>query len=581
MKCQKCGSDNREGIRFCEECGAKLELECSDCKAKIPLGKKFCGECGQDLTKPVKAPVINYSEPQSYTPKFLADKILTTRSSIEGERKLVTVLFADVANFTSIAEKLDPEEVHQLMNNCFKILMDEIHTYEGTINQFTGDGIMALFGAPVAHEDHAQRGCYAALSIQRAIGEYGKIIKKDLDIHFKLRIGLNSGPVIVGSIGDDLRMDYTAVGDTTNLAARMESMARPGAVLISEATQRLVRDFFELKSMGKVEVKGKDKPQQAFELMRAGEVETRIEAAITKGLTRFIGRKNSMAALMQAFEKTISGAGQVIGIVGEAGVGKSRLLLEFRNFLLPTKFTFLEGRCLHYGGSMAYLPILDMLRSYFKLNETDQELVIKKKMKDKIFQLDNKLQGVLKPFEDLLSLKIVDEAYLDLEPKQKRAKLFEAIRDLLIRESQNRPLVLAVEDLHWIDKSSEQFLDYMIGWLANTRILLIILYRPEYTHTWGSKSYYNRIGLGQLTTKSSAELVQAILEGAKVVPELAELILSRTGGNPLFMEEVTYGLIENGSIKRKDNRYILSRKASVIFKCPKPSRVSLQPAWTG
>ena len=402
MKCPKCGSDNREGIRFCEECGAKLELECPDCKAKIPLGKKFCGECGHDLTRPVKPPIINYSEPQSYTPKFLADKILTTRSSIEGERKLVTVLFADVANFTSIAEKLDPEEVHQLMNNCFKILMDEIHTYEGTINQFTGDGIMALFGAPVAHEDHAQRGCYAALSIQRAIGEYGKIIKKDLDIHFKLRIGLNSGPVIVGSIGDDLRMDYTAVGDTTNLAARMESMARPGAVLISEATQRLVRDFFELKSMGKVEVKGKDKPQQAFELMRAGEVETRIEAAITKGLTRFIGRKNSMAALMQAFEKTISGAGQVIGIVGEAGVGKSRLLLEFRNFLLPTKFTFLEGRCLHYGGSMAYLPILDMLRSYFKLNETDQELVIKKKMKDKIFQLDNKLQGVLKPFEDLL-----------------------------------------------------------------------------------------------------------------------------------------------------------------------------------
>ena len=270
MKCPKCGSDNREGIRFCEECGAKLELECPDCKAKIPLGKKFCGECGYDLTKPVETPVINYSEPQSYTPKFLADKILTTRSSIEGERKLVTVLFADVANFTSIAEKLDPEEVHQIMDNCFKILMDEIHTYEGTINQFTGDGIMALFGAPVAHEDHAQRGCYAALSIQKAIGEYGKKVKRDVGIHFKLRIGLNSGPVIVGSIGDDLRMDYTAVGDTTNLAARMESMARPGTVLISEPTHRLVRDFFELKSMGKVEVKGKDKPQQAFELMRAG-----------------------------------------------------------------------------------------------------------------------------------------------------------------------------------------------------------------------------------------------------------------------------------------------------------------------
>jgi tetratricopeptide (TPR) repeat protein len=432
------------------------------------------------------------------------------------------------------------------MDNCFKILMDEIHTYEGTINQFTGDGIMALFGAPVAHEDHAQRGCYAALSIQKAIGGYGEKVNRDIGIPFKLRIGLNSGPVIVGSIGDDLRMDYTAVGDTTNLAARMESMARPGTVLISEPTHRLVRDFFELKPMGKVEVKGKYKPQQAFELMKAGEVETRIEAAVTKGLTRFIGRKNSMAALMQAYKKTKSGAGQVFGIVGEAGVGKSRLLLEFRNRLSRGEVSYLQGRCIHYGG------------------ETDQELVIKEKMKDKIFQLDDKLQGILPPFEDLLSLKVADEAYLDLEPKQKRARVFEAIRDLLIRESQHRPLILAVEDLHWIDKTSEQFFDYLIGWLANTRILLIILYRPEYTHTWGSKSYYNRIGLSQLTSKSSAELVQAILEGAKVIPELKELILSRTGGNPLFMEEFTHGLIENGYIQRQDNQYVLSRKASDI-----------------
>jgi class 3 adenylate cyclase/tetratricopeptide (TPR) repeat protein len=531
MKCPKCESDNREGIRFCEECGAKLELECPVCKAKIPLGKKFCGECGHDLTKPVEVQVINYSEPQSYTPKFLANKILTTRSSIEGERKLVTVLFADVADFTSIAEKRDPEEVHHLMDNCFKILMDKIHTYEGTINQFTG---------------------------------YSKKVQRDFGIHFKLRIGLNSGPVIVGSIGDDLRMDYTAVGDTTNLAARMESMARPGTVLISEPTYRLVRDFFELKSMGKVEVKGKDKPQQAFELMKAGEVETRIEAAVTKGLTRFIGRKNSMAALMQAYEKTKSGAGQVFGIVGEAGVGKSRLLLEFKNRISQEETTYLQGRCIHYGGSMAYLPILDILRSYFNLNETDRELIIKKKMKDKIHQLDDKLEGVLPPFEDLLSLDVLDEAYIDLEPKQKRARTFVAVRDLLIRESQNRLLVLAVEDLHWIDKTSEEFLDYLIGWLASARILLILLYRPEYTHSWGSKSYYNRIGLGQLTTKSSAELVQAILEGAEVAGELKKLILSRTGGNPLFMEEFTHGLMENGSIQRQDNQYVLRRKASEI-----------------
>ena len=231
MKCPKCECDNREGVKFCEECGAEIESFCPNCAAKIPAGKKFCGDCGHDLRKPVEASLIDYSEPQTYTPKPLADKILTTRSSIEGERKLVTVLFADVANYTSISEKLDPEEVHQIMDGCFRILMDEIHRCEGTINQFTGDGVMALFGAPVAHEDHAQRACHAALAIQKAIGGYGEKIRSDCGVDFKMRMGLNSGPVIVGAIGDDLRMDYTAVGDTTNLASRMETMAAPGTVL--------------------------------------------------------------------------------------------------------------------------------------------------------------------------------------------------------------------------------------------------------------------------------------------------------------------------------------------------------------
>ncbi|MBW2564182.1 MAG: AAA family ATPase, partial [Deltaproteobacteria bacterium] len=419
MKCPKCESDNRKGIRFCEECGAKLELECPDCKAKIPLGKKFCGECGHDLTKPVKAPAIDYSKPQSYTPKFLADKILTTRSSIEGERKLVTVLFADVANYTSISEKLDPEEVHQIMDGCFKILMKEIHRYEGTINQFTGDGVMALFGAPVAHEDHAQRACYAALSIQKALEHYEEKIKKDFGADFKMRIGLNSGPVIVGSIGDDLRMDYTAVGDTSNLASRIESAASPGISLVSKHTHKLSKDFFEFKSLGKVEVKGKEVPQEVFELIKAGEVDTRIAASAAKGLTRFVGRKNSMAAIGDAWNKALAGSGQVLGVVGEAGVGKSRLLLEFRNSPPPGDFTFLEGRCLHYGGSMAYLPFLDILKLYFGIKDGKREYAITKKMKDKLTGLDEELvPTTLSAFQDLLSLKIEDETWLYLDPKE-------------------------------------------------------------------------------------------------------------------------------------------------------------------
>jgi predicted ATPase len=442
--------------------------------------------------------------------------------------------------------------------------MDEIHKYEGTINQFTGDGVMALFGAPVAHEDHAQRACYAALSIQKAIEEYSGKVKKDRVVDFKMRIGLNSGPVIVGSIGDDLRMDYTAVGDTTNLASRMESMAMPGNILVARETFKLARDFFEFESLGKVELKGKQKPLEAYKLLKAGEVETRIGAAVAKGLTRFVGRKNSMAALREALEEAKAGSGQVVGIVGEAGVGKSRILLEFKKLLPHNEYAYLQGRCLHFGGSMSYLPFLDILRSYFDIKEGDPEFIIKKKMADKIAALDEKLENALPPFMELLALKVDDEDFSKLEPQQKREKTFEAIRNLLIRISQERPLVLAVEDLHWIDNTSEEFLNYLIGSLASTHILLVLLYRPEYTHQWGSKSYYRKIGLNQLTTQSSAELVQAILEGGEVSPEIRELILNRTSGNPLYMEELTHSLLENGSIQKKDHQFVLSGKASDI-----------------
>jgi hypothetical protein len=268
--------------------------------------------------------------------------------------------------------------------------------------------------------------------------------------------------VIVGSIGDDLRMDYTAVGDTTNLAARMESMAKPGTIIASRDTYRLVRDFFEFESLGKVEVKGKEEVQEVYELIKISDVETRIEAAAAKGLTKFVGRKREVEALKEAFEKAQSGSGQVVGMVGEAGVGKSRLLLELRNKLPKAEYTYLEGRCLHYGGAMAYLPILDILRSYFNIKEGDREFIIKKKMEEKILLLDEELKSVFPPFQDILSLKVEDGAYLKVESVEKKLRTFEAIRDLLIRESQNKPLVIAVEDLHWIDKTSEEFLDYLM-----------------------------------------------------------------------------------------------------------------------
>ncbi len=326
------------------------------------------------------------------------------------------------------------------MDGCFRLLMDEIHRYEGTINQFRGDGVMALFGAPIAHEDHAQRACHAALAVQKALKPYSEKLQKIYGINFTMRIGLNSGSVVVGAIGDDLRMDYTAQGDTANLASRMESNAEPGSALVSDNTYRLAREFFEFAPPKKLQVKGKQEPVETHQLIRQAEVETRIAASAAKGLTRFVGRGREIETLKEAFEKVQSGEGRVVGLVGEAGVGKSRLLLEFRKLLPKGRFTYFEGRCIHYGGSMPYLPVLDVLRSFIGVKEGEQEQVIQQKLKERVLGFDENLRYIIPPFQELLSLKVDDEAFLKLEPKQKREKTFEAIRDLLIRGSQDRPL---------------------------------------------------------------------------------------------------------------------------------------------
>jgi class 3 adenylate cyclase/tetratricopeptide (TPR) repeat protein len=564
MKCDRCQAENPATKKFCRKCGAKLARVCNGCGAQVLPDDQFCGDCGQPLLRSGQGAPIDYSEPHSYTPRFLADKILTSRNDIEGERKVVTVLFADLADYTAMAERLDPEEVHQIMDGCFRVLMDEIHKFEGTINQFTGDGIMAIFGAPVSHEDHAQRACHAALTIQKALKTYGEKVQDDYGVPFKMRIGLNSGSVIVGSIGDDLRMDYTAIGDTTNLASRMEKLAPPGSVLLSHNTHRLVKDFFEFEALGRIQVKGKETPQELYKLVKAGDVITRIEAAAARGLTRFVGRRGELQGLQEAFAKAKSGTGRVVGIVGEAGVGKSRLKIELRHILLKHASIYLEGRCHHFGGTMAYLPILEILRSYFGIKEGDRESTVKKKMERKIRRLGGDLQVVLSPLQDLFSLDLGDDAYLKLEPRQKREKVFEAVRNLFIRESESRPVILAIEDLHWIDKTSEELLTYLIDWIANARILLLGLYRPEYRHGWGNKSYYSQISLSQLSTSHSAALVQSIFTGAQVAPELRELVLSRTAGNPLFLEEFSYSLLEHGIARKKDRQYVLSDDAHEI-----------------
>jgi class 3 adenylate cyclase/tetratricopeptide (TPR) repeat protein len=534
-----------------------------NCIARIIDGLKAMGispEAGGIGPGVTRRPVPT---PASYTPKHLADKILAARASLAGERKQVTVLFADVAGFTRMSEKMDPEEVHDLISECMVFLIEEIHRYEGTIAQFLGDGLLALFGAPIAHEDAPQRALHAALGMRESLRDYAQKLKKQ-GIEFHMRIGLNTGLVVVGKIGDDLTMEYTAMGDTVNLASRMESTAQPGTVQVSENTYRLTEGYFEFKPLGEKELKGKTEPVNAYQLLGVGRVKTRLGVSEMRGLTPFVGRQKELELLMDCYGRVKRGQGQVVGIVGEPGVGKSRLLLQMRSMLTEGEYSYLEGQCLHYGEAMAYLPIVNALRTYFGIEEGEPQLLSQNKLKQRISQLDERLMAMLPPLQELLSLKVEDEGFLKLEPQQKRVRIFEAIWSLIIRESQNRLVILAVEDLHWIDKASEEFLNYLIGRLGGAHVLLLLLYRPEYTPIWVSKTYYSQIRVDELTLETSAEMVQGILKGVKAAQDLTKLILYKAAGNPLFMEEFTRTLLERGYIERNDGCYVLTVKPSEI-----------------
>jgi len=565
MKCTRCQSDNREGVKFCEECGTCIARECPSCKTRIPLGKKFCGECGSRLPAEVKAATettIDYNRPESYTPKFMAEKILTTRSSIEGERKLVTVFFCDVTGFTSLSERLDPEAVHQIMDGCFKILMKEIHRYEGTINQFTGDGVMALFGAPLAHEDHARRACGAALGVQAALLDYSRRVNDEFGVAFKLRIGMNSGPVVVGAIGDDLRMDYTAVGDTTNLAARMESLAEPGTIQLSETTFRQVRTYFDCKSLGTVEVKGKKDPQEVFMLMGKSAVESRLEASQAKGFVNYIGREQEMADLVRSYGRVQQGRGQVVGVVGEAGIGKSRFVFEtLKGCVDATRI--LDTRCLQYNANIPFAPVLDLVTDLFKMGKGEPDDVLLEKLNRGLEDLDPALLNLMPAFRHLFSIPSDTPEWDRMAPQEKRENLFDALNQLFLRLSRNAPLLIIADDMQWVDKTSEAFFNHLIGRMADVPILLILLYRQEYEHAWGGKPIYSQISIPPLTRDESRQLICAALDTDAVPQDMEDLISSRTSGNPLFMEELCATLIEDRTITYQDGNWQLNAAADI------------------
>jgi predicted ATPase/class 3 adenylate cyclase len=564
MQCPQCGHDNPDGVKFCGACGTRFERRCPGCGTGNPPANKFCHECGQALAPP-PASAARFASPQSYTPKHLAEKILTAKTTLEGERKQVTVLFADVSGFTSMSEQLDPEEVHQLMNRAFELMLSEVHRYEGTINQFLGDGVMALFGAPIAHEDHAQRAVHAALGMHRVLHGYGAELQRTQGITFRVRLGLNTGLVVVASIGDNLRMDYTAVGDTTNLAARMVTLAEPGQIVLAEDTHKAVSGYFVTRPLGAQAIKGKAAPINAYEVVRARGPRTRLEVGAERGLTPFVGREHELTLLQERWAEAKAGRGQVISLMGEAGIGKSRLRLEFQRRLQGEPVTWLTGRCISYGQEMAYLPIIDLLKHNFQVEEGDDDATIIAKIERGMGALGEELQPASPHVKYLLSVPPGDDTVLNMDAQQRRLKLFEALRAMMLHGGQRQPLVLAVEDLHWIDKTSEEVLLHLADSIPTARVLLLVTYRPGYQNPFGEQTYTTRIGLRTLSDHDSLRLAAGMLAMVEFPPELRDLIVRKAEGNPFFVEEVLKSLLDVGALRQHDGRYVLTRHISEIY----------------
>jgi class 3 adenylate cyclase/tetratricopeptide (TPR) repeat protein len=561
MKCPRCQSENPAGSSFCLECGARLGLTCGSCGTDLPTGSKFCNKCGKTVSSP-RADQPRFTSPESYTPKHLAQKILTSKSALEGERKQVTVLFADLKGSMELLADRDPEEARKILDPVLERMMEAVHRYEGTVNQVLGDGIMALFGAPLAHEDHAVRACYAALRMQEAVKRYAQDARRTHGVAVQIRVGLNSGEVVVRAIGSDLHVDYTAIGQTTHLAARMEQIADPGAIVITPETLALAEGYIEVKSLGPVPVKGLADAVEVYEVTGAGPARTRLQAAARRGLTRFVGRDAELELLRRVQQLAATGHGQVTAIVGEAGVGKSRLVYEFTHSHRMQGWLILESTSVSYGKATSYLPVIDLLKGYFKVQDRDDLREIREKVTGKLLALDRGLEPALPALLALLDVPVDDLSWHALDPGQRRQHTLDAVRRLLLRETREQPVLVIFEDLHWIDGETQTVLDTLVDSLGSMRLLLLVNYRPAYQHAWGSKSSYSQLRLDALPAESAGEFLDALLGQDPGLVPLKQLLVKQ--GNPFFLEEAVRTLAETQTLAGERGRYRLTRPIQTV-----------------
>ena len=522
-------------------------------------------ECGHNLS-PASVPSpkeISFEDKlekiQRYLPQGLTEKILSQKNKIEGERKQVTVMFCDMAGYTSLSEILGPEEAYSIMDQVYEILIHKVHEFEGTVNEMTGDGVLALFGAPIAIEDAPQRSIRVAMAIHQEMSKLNDRLKKE---HaglppLKMRIGIHTGPVVVGTLGNDLRVEFKAVGDTVNLASRMENMAEPGATNVTETTFKLTEGLFRFEALGEKTVKGKKEPVKVYRVIAVSSRRTRFDVSAERGLTPFVSRERELELLLDGFERARAGRGQAFSIMAEAGVGKSRLLYEFRKAVSNEDMTFLEGKCLSYSRGIAYHPVIDILKSTFNILETDDCIKIRDKVSQWLKTIGVDEASTLPYLLELLSVKDSGIDRIDMSPEARKDRIMSAVNLITLMGAEVQPLVLAVEDLHWIDRSSEEYLKSLLETISGARIFLIFTYRPEFIHTWGGKSYHSQINLNRLSNRESLAMVSHLLGTVGIDQQIEELVLEKTEGIPFFIEEFIKSLKDLKIIEASQKTYHL------------------------
>jgi class 3 adenylate cyclase/tetratricopeptide (TPR) repeat protein len=585
MRCSKCGSDNREGAKFCRECASPLSTKCAACGALNLPGAKFCDECGASLDARPSPHAVSSGQPEIRVTAEQPEPAL----QLDGERKTVTALFADIKGSMELMEDLDPEEARAIVDPALKLMIDAVHRYDGYIVQSTGDGIFALFGAPSAHEDHPQRALFTAVRMQEEVRRYGDRMRAQGQTPIQVRIGVNTGEVVVRSIQTSGgRAEYTPIGHSTSLAARLQTLATPGSTVISGYTRRFAEGYFQLKSLGSTRVKGVSEPVAVFEVSGLGPLRTRLQVAERRGLTKFVGRQREMDALRQAAAIAQSGRGQVVAAMAEPGMGKSRLFHEFK-LISQSDWMVLEAFSVSHGKATAYLPVIDLLHEYFAIEPGDDPRRRREKVGGKVLMLDRKLEDTLPFLLPLLGLGEGDDQSAQIGPLVRRRRMQEAIKRILLRESLNQPLMVIFEDLHWIDGETQDLLNLLVDSIGTARILLLVNYRPEYRHDWGGRTYYTQLRLDPLGRENADEMLDSLLGADPDLVALKRLIIERTEGNPFFIEEMFQGLLDEGALIR-DGQVKLTRPiaelkipttvqailAARIDRLPAPERELLQ-----